>query len=447
MKLSMRNSIILFVIGAYLILNWGFMLIRVLPVAGGGVPIGEILLCFSFLIIFKDFRWLPSFTNNLIFVVFLIWWSLGIGRALYAYPEYKMWALRDASHVIESLFLWVGFVFAGAPGAIDRLFVWLRKVLGIACIYALFFPWQSELKLLTPSIKAAAGYTSAIFFNYSGVGQLLLWEATRRVIEDARGILVPSLLIIYTVGIFQARTIYLQLIAIVLMLLWYRRKAFGKMSMALGVGLIGLMLFAASGVEIEGRNGQNVSMEYITNHFIAIAGIENPGVKDAAAGVDQRLGWWKDIIFERLPKSTNSLLFGMGYGFPLVDFKGPDGEIVREPHNSYVSILARMGVVGLLLFISAHVLLLHSWWNAFNLCRRKSYKIGQDRLFMLMVYFVMIWIFSMGEAAFEAPYLTIPYYFFWGVFLHYRLQLKRMLTNEEVIPHEKTINESVLCVS
>ena len=447
MKFSIRNSFILFVIGAYLILNWGFMLIRLTPVSSGGVPIGEILLCFSFCILYKDIRWLPSFTNNLIFVVFLMWWSLGIGRALYAYPEYGMWALRDASHVIESLFLWVGFVFAAAPGAIDRFFVWLRKVLGIASLYALTFPWDNELKLLSPTITAAAGYTSTIFFNYSGVGQLLLWEAGRRFIEDAKGILVPSLLIIYTIGIFQARTLYLQLIAIVLMLLWYRRKAFGKMSLALGVGLIALILFVGSGIEVKGRNGQNVSIEYIANHFKAIAGVKNPGVMDAAAGVDQRVGWWKDIVFERLPKSTESLLFGMGYGFPLVDFKGPDGEIVREPHNSYVSILARMGLVGLLFFISGHLLLVHSWWNTFKLCHQKSYKIGQDRLFILMVYFVMIWIFSMGEAAFEAPYLTIPYYFFWGVFLHYRLQLKQMLANDEVFPHEKALRESALCAS
>jgi hypothetical protein len=443
----MRNNLILLVIGAYLILNWGFMLVRIPPVSGGGIPLGEVLLCFSFCIIFKDIRWLPSFTNNLIFVLFLMWWSLGIGKALYAFPEYKMWALRDASHVIESLFLWVGFVFAGAPGAIDRFFVWLRRVLGIASLYALSYPWRNELGVLSPTIQAAAGYQSTIFFNYVGIGQLLLWEAARRFIERAGGILVPSLLIAFSVGLFQARTIYLQLIAIVLMLLWYRRKAFGKICVAMGVGLIALILVVESGVEIEGRNGQNVSIEYITNHFIAIAGIENPGVKGEAAGVDLRLGWWKDIIFERLPKSTGSLIFGLGYGFPLVDFKGPDGEIVREPHNSYVSILARIGLVGLLLFISGPVLLVHSWWNAFKLCRRESYQIGQDRLFILMVYFVMIWIFSMGEAAFEAPYLTIPYYFFWGVFLHYHLHLKRMLTNEEVIPHEKIRKESVLCVS
>lgn len=438
----MRNTLILLVIGAYMLLNWGFMLVRIPPVAGGGVPVGEILLLLSFCLIFKDVRWLPSFTSNLIFVVFLMWWTLGIGRALFAVPERGMWALRDANHVIESLFLWVGFVFAGAPGAIDRLFVWLPRILGIACLFAFSYPWREQLEALSPTITAAAGYQAPLFFQYAGTAQLVLWEAVRRLIRRAGGILVPSLLIAYAVGIFQSRTIYLQLIAVVLMLLWYRRKAFGKIGLALGAGLIGVILITESGVEIKGRNLENMSIEYIVNHFVAIVGIESPGVEGPAAGIGQRLGWWENI-YEKVTDSPENFLFGLGYGFPLIDFKGPAGQIVREPHNSYVSIFARIGLLGLLLFISAHILLLCSWWNSFKLCRRKDYLIGQDRLFLLMVYFVLIWINSVGEDAFEKPFLTIPYYFFWGVFLHYRLHLKRMLTNEEVIPHEKTIKESV----
>jgi hypothetical protein len=237
MKLSMRNTLILLVVGAYLILNWGFMLVRIPPVAGGGIPVGEILLLFSLCMFFKDVRWLPSFTNNLIFVVFLMWWTLGIGRAFFAVPEYGMWALRDASHVIESLFLWVGFVFAGAPGAIDQFFVWLRRILGIVCLYAFSYPWREQLRALSPTTTAAAGYQTTFFFHYVGIGQLVLWEAARRLIwRPETSILIPSVLIAYAVGIFQARTIYLQLIAIVLMLLWYKRKMFKKLSLALTVG-------------------------------------------------------------------------------------------------------------------------------------------------------------------------------------------------------------------
>jgi len=433
----MRNTLILLVIGAYLLLNWGFMLVRIPPVVGGGVPVGEFLLFFSLCLWYKDLRWLPSFTNNLIFVVFLMWWALGIGRALSAVPEHGMWALRDASHVIESLFLWVGFVFAGAPGAIDRLFVWLRRILGIACLYAFSYPWREELGALSPTITAAAGYQATIFFQYIGIGQLVLWEAVRRLIGRPGGsILVPGLLIAYSIGIFQARTLYLQLIAIVLMLLWYRGKTFKKMSLALVVCVLAFVLLAEFGEEIKGRVGGTVSLEFIGRHFTAIAGIESEGLVGPARGVGTRIGWWMNI-YEKLTTSPENLLFGLGYGFPLIDFRGSGGIIVREPHNSYISILGRLGLFGAILFAWAHVCLVRTWFHAYNLCRQAGYRLGQDRLFLLMVYFVLVWVYSIGEAAFEMPYIAIPYYFFWGVVLHYRLHLKRMLTNEEVIPHEK----------
>jgi len=431
MTSSIRNTLLLWMLAGYLIFNYFFMQIRIPPVVGGGVPVGEIFLCLMFCLIYKDLRHLPAFTNNIIFVVFLMWWTLGIGRALYAVPEYGMWALRDASHVIESLFLWVGFVFAGAPGAIDRLFVWLRRILGLGCLYAFCYPFKEIIAPYMPTILSGTGKTIVLFSTYTTSAVLLIWEATRRLIGRAgKSLLIPGLLVAYAVTMFQARTIYLQVIAILLMLLWYRRKAFAKFSMVLILGLISILLLAEFEIEIKGRLGETISLDFIQRHFVAIAGIESEGVAGAAKGVSQRLGWWQDISNRLLEKNQN-LIFGLGYGFPLIDFYGPDMEVVREPHNSYVSILGRIGLLGFLLFISAHMLLLRSWWNSLKLCRRKDYLIGQDRLFLLMVYFVLVWIYSIGEDAFEKPYFAITYYFFWGVFLQYRLKLLSLLNPTE----------------
>ena len=49
---------------------------------------------------------------------------------------------------------------------------------------------------------------------------------------------------------------------------------------------------------------------------------------------------------------------------------------------------------------------------AFNLCRRAGYRLTQDRLILFMVYFVLVWVNTLGEDALEKPYITIPYYFF-----------------------------------
>ena len=104
--ISIRNGLVLLIIGLYLVLNWGFMLVRVPPGGASGIPVGELLLFFFILTFIWDIKWLPRFSRSIFLLPFLLWWALGIGRALAAVSEHGLWALRDATHVIESLFLW-----------------------------------------------------------------------------------------------------------------------------------------------------------------------------------------------------------------------------------------------------------------------------------------------------------------------------------------------------
>ena len=108
-------------------------------------------------------------------------------------------------------------------------------------------------------------------------------------------------------------------------------------------------------------------------------------------------------------------MLGLGYGFPLMDFHGRLGNAAREPHNSFISILGRIGILGAIFFTWMHIHLVRAWFKAYNLCRQTGYRLGQDRLFMFLTYFVLIWIYSLGEDAFEKPFITIPIIFF-GVF-------------------------------
>jgi O-antigen ligase len=125
-------------------------------------------------------------------------------------------------------------------------------------------------------------------------------------------------------------------------------------------------------------------------------------------------------------------VFGMGFGFPLIDFvaHGPgyaeEGQVAREPHNSYVSIVSRLGLIGILTFAWMHVLLLGVWRRTYTMCQRLHWREGQNRLLILMVYCVVIWVAALGEDAFEKPFATIPYYFFWGVVLSMSYRLRHL---------------------
>lgn len=440
-----RNTMLLLVIGLYLLLNYGFMQVRVPPVAGGGIPIGELVLIFSLLTI-NYARMLPRLGATVLLVPFLAWWILGLGRTLVGVPEHGMWALRDATHVIESLFLIIGFAFAARPEVVDKFFEWLPRILIAVCIYALTYPFAETLRPWSPTLIAGAGHESPLLFTYSNTGQMLLWTVAyimlfmrRKGINDKTVFFVAVFLLGYAVFLFQARTIYLQVIAIFLLFLLYRRKLFGKGIAGVIVLFCFLLVIPFIDLQIEGRIGQAVSLEFIINHFLAIAGIENEGVIGAASGISWRLSLWMDL-YERWTSSIGTFLFGMGYGFPLIDFfahgKGYVGQMVREPHNSYISILARIGLIGGIAWVWMHILMLWVWRNAYKMCRRMRWKEGENRLLILMVFFILLWVLAIGEDGFEKPYNTIPYYFFWGIVLRFASHLKNGLIGPDIRNHD-----------
>ena len=415
-----RNTVLLWVIALYLVLNYGFMQLRIPPIGGSGIPIGELLLLFSLLTI-RYGNLLPRLNSIIFLFPFVIWWLLGISRAVAAVPEYGMWAMRDATHVIESLFLLVGFAFAARKMVLERLFQWLPKILIITCVYAIGYPISGTLQGWSPKLIAGAGHTTPLLFIYVNTSLMLLWAATyvlvfnnTRNVSARFSLFIAAILIIYTVFLFQARTIYLQLIAIALLSLIYRRELIGK-------GLVGAMLFFGFllvipliDLRIEGRLGQIVSIEFFVNHFLAIGGVESKGLEGSASGVGLRIGWWINI-YKQWVSDIGTFLFGLGYGFPLVDFGVAHGVAVREPHNSYISIVARIGLVGGFAWIWMHILLLYVWHRMYRVCKKMGWRDNENRLFILMVFFVLVWVLAIGEDAFEKPFIAIPYYFFWGV--------------------------------
>jgi hypothetical protein len=422
----LHNLLIILVISLYLVLNQGFMQLRIPPNVGGGVPIGELALLFS-LAITNYFNLLPRLAATVLLTPFLIWWVIGLGRAVAGVPEYGMWALRDATHVIESLFIIVGFVFAARPGAIDGLNRWLPAVLAVVCIYALGVPFAEELQAVSPHVTAGAGYETPVFFEYNSTSGLLLVAAVyllifrgRSEVSNIAATVGAALIIGYSVALFQQRTLYLQLLAIIGLFLLFRRDLVRRYLIARWVVVAciltgGLILVSLIGLQIQGRLGV-VSFGFLAEHILAIGGVKSSGLEGAAGGVNLRIEWWLDL-YERWTASIGNFLFGLGYGFPLTDFVGTRVEEVREPHNSYISILARIGLVGGIAFVWMQVLLLRTWQRTYRMCSQLRWQEGKNMLLIFMVFFSIVLVRALGEPAFEKPFFTIPYYFFWGVVL------------------------------
>ena len=433
-----RNVLILVVLSLYMILNYGFMQVRVPPIEGGGIPIGELTLIVS-LATTNVFIILVRFSKVILLAPFLVWWILGFYHAYWGILEYGMWALRDATHLIESLFLLIGFAFAGRPEAIESFFRWLPKILVIGSIYAIGYPFSEMLKSISPTILTGSGLFVPIFFNYTNTSVILLASVSYVMlftswnhIFTVRYLFTAAVLLGFTAFLFQARTIYLQILALILFFSIYRHNAKRRFLYIIIAALILLCVITELGLSIEGRLGQRVSATFIKNHFLALFGVESEGVVHAAQGVTQRIEWWRDLL-KFWSEKVGSIFYGLGYGLPLIDFKIENNVIVREPHNSYISILTRLGILGALVWVWIHILLINVWRKAFHICKNNGWRLGENRLLCLMTYFILIWVLAIGEDAFEKPFNAIPYYFFWGIVLRFYSYLKNSVQPKKII--------------
>jgi hypothetical protein len=428
---ALRNIVVLITVCLYLIFNWGFMQLRIPPVAGGGLPVGEIVLFLS-LITINYTGVLGRLSLTVAIVPLAVWWTFGVGRALFDFAVHGTWALRDAAHVLESLFLLVGFVFAGDPRSLQRFFDWLPKLLLLSVLYGLLYPMRVELWTLSPTIMSGTGYEVPIFGSMTNTSQLTIMAAAYLMLFHGNKLLanVAAVLIIgYTVAIFQARTLYLTLIAVFAFMMLYRRSSLGNIGIVVLLSVFLLGLISLLGLQFEGRLGASLSAEFLVAHFMAIFGVCDPtieGVCSAAQGVGQRLEWWTNI-FNNMMKDPFSLLLGLGYGVALTDFYGATGAAVREPHNSYITVVARTGIVGGVCWFLIMASLIRRWHTTFKHCVALGWREGQNQLMVLMVFFITCWVLAIGEDGFEKPYNIIPFYFFWGIILRFSLLLERGL--------------------
>jgi hypothetical protein len=424
-----RNNVVLVTVFLYLLLNWGFQQVRIPPVEGGGLPVGEIVLFMSLATV-NYTRAFGVMSRAVYLLPFLVWWGFGVGRAMVDFSLHGMWALRDAAHVLESLFLIVGFVFASDPRYTEKLFDWLPKFLFIAVIYGALFPFRDLIWSISPTIVAGNGYEVPVLGSMANTALLLIVAAVYLMLFHGNRMLanVAAVLILgYTIAVFQARTLYLVVIAVFLFVGFHRRATIGNMGLLFYLALLMVAFITISGIQIQGRIGETFSAEFLWQHFLAIFGMsggESEGLRSAEEGIGQRIGWWLGI-FARLTESPYSFLLGLGYGDPLTDFSAPEGVVVREPHNSYVTIIGRTGIVGAIAWLSLMTGLVTCWFRSFHLARGLGWRQGENRLLILMVYLISIYILAFTQDALEKPYNIIPFYFFWGVILRMCVQLER----------------------
>jgi hypothetical protein len=421
------SKLVLITIALYILFNYGFMQTRMYISGNFSIPVGELVLILGLLLC--NYK---KILREKIFILFGVWWVYTAVLLVFDVGAYGVWALRDASHVLESMYVLIGFTFI--YWFKDKIFIdyfrFYKTISIVVLVYALLYIARDSLVVYSPRIISGAGYDIPIFFHYLNTSFILLSFSTMLLLLPSSNklilIIFSAAILTYVLLVFPSRTLYLQIICVLLFVFWKSKRKLILFSFVPIAIFVLLWVNSLLGTEVKSRTGVVVNAEYILNHFLSISGIGRGEVEGSAAGVSLRLNWWVNI-FGELTKSIKHFFFGLGYGEPLVNFAASGkvyvegGQIVREPHNSYISIFARGGFVAAILWVSTQVTLIIYWqWLYKNLVEFK-YRIVLN---LIMVYSICIWVLAIGQDAFEKPFNAIPFYFQWGLIIGMKSLIK-----------------------
>ena len=158
---------------------------------------------------------------------------------------------------------------------------------------------------------------------------------------------------------------------------WYR-------PLTLGVVVICFMLVTGtySTLRINLGGNREISAEQIVNNFASVIGSGNDEAGNLENTKEWRITWWNKIIDYTF--FGDYFWTGKGYGVNLVISDGAYSEAnaeakgTRSPHNGFMTILARSGVPGLMLWLVFLVAFLGTLlWNAVPI---KKYNLSSEQM-------------------------------------------------------------------
>jgi O-Antigen ligase len=426
-----------FVVAGQTVLNYGFSNLM-LKVGGVPITVTEMVLAVALVACLphgldsrRELRlptglWLLAF-----WVLFNLAWHLPSGIS-----RFGIGAARDALPSVEMLFVVPGYVavlIALRSGDTGR--VWLtRLVCGIAVsggFYGLLYPLSETIQRISPKVPSlqqsvpVLGYfvTSPIVGLLSLFGIMLwFWRGPQRVgVTKALviGVMTASALLVFFMS--QGRVNYLFVLLTFFVFLFIGGQSKRALVMA-GVVLLGIAaLFAIelSGVQVEGRIGR-MSASGIIDHVISLQGdSDNADFRGSANGVNQRKQW-REYSLGLWARSEETQVLGIGFGQVLTDLTtlGTEGQtlVVREPHNSFVTMLSRSGLVGLAVMLTLHGAMLYAAASGYRRFRSSRRTVASFFLVALL-YEIYSLLNAWGQPHFEVAYYAVPSHFLIGAVL------------------------------
>jgi parallel beta-helix repeat protein len=311
---------------------------------------------------------------------FVAW---GFLRFLPGLKAYGIDAVRDAALWYYCLYAFlVVAALAKSPSLLDRLITqlarltpWLLCWLPFGVILQPFAAKAPHVPFSSISILTRKPGNAAIAALLCLAG---LWLFRKR--HSAWSRTTWSILALFVIALAgtQNRGGLLGAIAGAAVWLAFERNRLQMILKAVAIVSVGLTLatLLALKIPVSGLQGRAFTADQLLSNVASMSGSEETGNLSGTVAGRQML--WKRIYQKQV---TDGLLVqGSGFGPNLalaVGFRDAGTDRTRNPHNSHLDILARMGLIGFFLWISLWV----GWyWRLLVGCRRLAEKAPEDEL-------------------------------------------------------------------
>jgi|TARA_B100001093_G_C26795603_1_gene1000930 O-antigen ligase len=168
--------------------------------------------------------------------------------------------------------------------------------------------------------------------------------------------------------------------------------------------------------------------DFFKSHLLStIPTYEINNTDDFFVGTQSTISWRIDkwtMTISNVMATFNTFLFGLPYGVSLTDFYNTQGIQTREPHNLYITIFARTGLIGSILFLILHFKIIKILYKAY----KKSLKIKNQTINKLMILFTIYALFIFGgggisSSILSATYHSTQFYLFTGIWISIYLKI------------------------
>lgn len=342
--------------------------------------------------------------NLLILLLALV--SVVCFRLVLDMPRFGLLAPRDALFAFELWVIFPAIVLGITLGerSLEKILLWLFS---LTTIWSLLYPWKE----LVTSISPVVGIQRPVpLFAFTTAGFIAVpaffWFMYRRGIQGFLGSAASLLVLLFA----QARGPYIAFALSVFSLLYMRPRKVLKRWWKIGVaGIVVVALLWVVGNSLRGRLGAPVGIETALEQLGTLLGREGPG----SGSFHHRLVTWP-MVSQQVMDEPMGPIFGVGLGADLFrGFTVRGGILVRKPHNDFLEIWARLGILGLLPWLGFVITLLRESWRGVRLNPKYAWVLALQ---------ITLLITSASEPAMGFAYITIVWTILTGLWLGTRLR-------------------------